>query len=178
MLWPRPSIILSVAANLLAAPVMGLSMNPPSRDKMESYLQALDAAVEGRLAEVPRETLSISERVFASVWDLEAEVNNGGFSQYFCNSSGEHALDCPNALRAIGATHAAQIAQAALDVVGMDIPWTDDKMRRAAISKIGPAKDGALDALDTQFHTYPDDLTQLLFDYCVANKSELPLVQS
>ena len=35
--------------------------------------------------------------------ELEAEINNGGFDQYFFNSAGDKAAEAINALEAIGA---------------------------------------------------------------------------
>lgn len=37
---------------------------------------------------------STPQRVFSSIWAVESEVNNGGFSQYFLNSSCETAVFC------------------------------------------------------------------------------------
>lgn len=37
-------------------------------------------------------TQSTCQQVFSSVWAVEAEVNNGGFSQYFLNDSCETAV--------------------------------------------------------------------------------------
>ena len=34
---------------------------------------------------------SLPQKVFSSIWAVESEVNNGGFSQYFVNSSAETA---------------------------------------------------------------------------------------
>ncbi len=34
---------------------------------------------------------SLPQMVFSSIWAVESEVNNGGFSQYFLNSSAETA---------------------------------------------------------------------------------------
>ena len=31
------------------------------------------------------------QKTFSAIWELESEVNNGGFEQYFCYSSGETA---------------------------------------------------------------------------------------
>jgi len=62
--------------------------------------------------------LSKAERAARCVWELEAEVNNGGFTQFFQNSSGEHAPDTPDTLRRIGAYAAADIVDAALVLVG------------------------------------------------------------
>ena len=50
---------------------------------------------------------SIPQKVFSSIWALEAEVNNGGFSQYFFNSSGETAEFVAEALDTIGASNTA-----------------------------------------------------------------------
>jgi len=52
--------------------------------------------------------LSPSERVFILIWDLEAEVNNGGFNQFFFNSAGDRASATPAALRAIGRSRSAE----------------------------------------------------------------------
>jgi len=58
---------------------------------------------------VPYDGLGSAEQVFRSIWELEAEVNNGGFPQYFENSSGRIAPYAEAALRAIAATRAADI---------------------------------------------------------------------
>jgi hypothetical protein len=47
-------------------------------------------------------------------WIAEVEVGNGGFNQFFWNTSEQCASDLPRALRTIGALRAAEIAQAAL----------------------------------------------------------------
>jgi hypothetical protein len=33
---------------------------------------------------------TLPQKVFSTIWALESEVNNGGFSQYFLNSSPEY----------------------------------------------------------------------------------------
>ena len=47
------------------------------------------------------ESQSTPQRVFSSIWALEAEVNNGGFSQYFLNDSCETAAFVAEALETI-----------------------------------------------------------------------------
>jgi Domain of unknown function (DUF4375) len=32
---------------------------------------------------------SLPQKVFSAIWALESELNNGGFSQYFLNSTGD-----------------------------------------------------------------------------------------
>ena len=52
-----------------------------------------------REAAVGVKALSPGERVFLYVWNLEAEVNNGGFEQFYLNSAGDNAIETPVALR-------------------------------------------------------------------------------
>ena len=54
------------------------------------------------------------QRVFSSIWALEAEVNNGGFSQFFLNDSSETAGFVVEALETIGAPKTADICRRAI----------------------------------------------------------------
>ena len=66
-------------------------------------LLALADSGETRFWKAPFEQLSQAEQTFRLVWELEGEVNNGGFEQHFFNSSGDIARLAPDALREIGA---------------------------------------------------------------------------
>jgi len=59
-------------------------------------------------------TQSTPQQVFSSVWAVEAEVNNGGFSQYFLNDSCETAVFVAKALDTIGAPRTADICRRAI----------------------------------------------------------------
>jgi len=54
---------------------------------------------------------SLPQKVFSSVWAVECEVNNGGFSQYFLNSSAETAAFVADALELIDDGKAAWMAR-------------------------------------------------------------------
>ena len=56
------------------------------------------------------------------------EVNNGGFSQYFFNSSGDFSNELVVAFITIGANATAAICQKAIAAFGRDIP--DDRYER------------------------------------------------
>src|SRR5215472_15377858 len=45
---------------------------------------------------------SLPQQVFSAIWEVESEVNNGGFSQYFSNSSAESASFVVEAFETIG----------------------------------------------------------------------------
>lgn len=60
------------------------------------------------------DALTDGQRHFYYNQNLEREINNGGFNQYFLNSSGDFAHETIKSLRTIGANHTADILQLAL----------------------------------------------------------------
>ena len=56
---------------------------------------------------------SLPQKVFSAIWEVESEVNNGGFAQYFLNSSAESASFVVEALETVGA-HPRQQASASV----------------------------------------------------------------
>jgi hypothetical protein len=111
-------------------------------------------------------------KVFAAIWALEGEVNNGGFSQYFWNSSGSTANYAPSALRRIGASKCALIVERALRVVSHDPLPDDDNTRSALVDSLDDEANTRLESLDSEFFEYPDNLTALLFEFVRAHPEE------
>lgn len=111
--------------------------------------------------------------VFRLVWELEAQVNNGGFAQYAHNSSGAGATRVVNALKSIGANRMAELVSQAIARLG-DLPWQDDDARREAAAALDDETLSQLHALDNAFFRYDDNLTELLFDYVIANSADFP----
>ena len=116
--------------------------------------------------------LSAEQRVFQAIWELEAEVNNGGFRQFFWNSSGCLAPHAVDALHTIDAPRAASIVEKAIGLVGR-VRWSDDTRRKKQIDALQPKTVAALDKLDQSFFTYPDDLNDLLYRYVCRNRAQL-----
>jgi uncharacterized protein DUF4375 len=125
-----------------------------------------------RFFDTPFAQLTVPEQVFVAVWTLEADVNNGGFDQYYLNSSGDNAWYAPAALRAIGAEQTAAIAQRANAAFGPDGPPPDRDARLAAMDKLEEV-DELWDDCDQAFYAYPHDLTALLSAYVQSHKSEI-----
>ena len=130
-------------------------------------------AVADEIGSKETSSLPPAQQTFKIIWELEAEVNNGGFLQYFLNSSGRDAPRVETALRMIGATKCADLAAKAfriVDATGLD--WTNDEYRQAHIEKIDASAGDTLNALDGQFYEYPDPLSQLLADYVAAHPDD------
>jgi len=108
---------------------------------------------------------SIPQKVFSSIWAVESEVNNGGFTQYFANSSSETAPFVAEALDAIGAPRTADIRRRA---IACAFPAGLPPMPEAIPVAAAGFSDETLvelEGLDGEFFAYPHDLTSLLFDY-------------
>ena len=54
-----------------------------------------------------------SRQAIYMIWLLEAEVNNGGFNQFYFNSSGQFYTYLPEALKLVGATKFAELTEQA-----------------------------------------------------------------
>jgi Domain of unknown function (DUF4375) len=115
---------------------------------------------------------SLPQRVFSAIWSVESEVNNGGFSQYFANSSAETASFVVEALETIGATKAASICSRAIATAfPAGLPEEPDNISTAAADFAVEILD-KLDSLDREFFTYPDNLTDLLFSFVSQHPEE------
>lgn len=130
------------------------------------FLIQLSEALSPLVWDAPLATLTPAEQVFVCVYEIEREVNNGGFDQFFRNSAGQYAAKSPQALEAIGATSMATIARQAVTTAFPDgeVPADRDE-REDHLDAAGSDVESRLQELDEQFCRYPDDLTILLFQY-------------
>jgi hypothetical protein len=104
---------------------------------------------------------------------LDAEVDNGGFHQFFNNSAGDKTADTIAALEEIGAINAAGIVRraAAMFPGGMPPGNRDERMKILWREFPDPK---IFDPLNEEFYAYPDGpLETLLANF--AAKSGFPL---
>lgn len=115
--------------------------------------------------------LSKPERIFYITETLEMEVNNGGFSQFFYNSSGNFSNELVSAFSEIGATATAAICQKAISAFGCEIP-VDRDMREEMLDELESDEiDEILDECDNAFYNYEDDLNMLNYEFVMKNKA-------
>jgi Domain of unknown function (DUF4375) len=117
-------------------------------------------------------TQSAPQKVFSAIWAVEAEVNNGGFSQYFFNSSCETAGFVAEALDAVEAPRTADICRRAIAAAFPSGLPSDPEEIRSAASDFSDETEEKLDKLDREFYQYPHDLTALLFAYVSRHPEE------
>ena len=104
--------------------------------------------------------------------NLEREINNGGFDQFFVNSSGDYAHETLGSLKLVGAEKTAAILQQAIDQFpGAQVPKDRDErndVRENIEEQAGPVWED----LDQKFFAYEDNLNALNIAYVKANKGE------
>ena len=114
--------------------------------------------------------LSEAERTFYITQTLEMEINNGGFSQFFYNTSGNFSSELVNAFSAIGANATAVICQKAISAFGQDIP-TDQEERQKMLDELESEElNEILEECDNAFFDYADDLNELNYTFAINNK--------
>ena len=114
--------------------------------------------------------LSESERIFYITQTLEMEVNNGGFSQFFCNSSGNFSNELVSAFTAIGANVTATICQKAISAFGREIPVDRDEREEMLDELENDEIDEILEECDSAFSDYKDNLNELNYNFVMKNK--------
>jgi len=134
----------------------------------EKTERVIQSALE-RLDNVGFDELEESEKVLSTIWAMEAEVNNGGFDQFFFNSAGDLAFYGPKALRAIGANTMAELSERANSIFGKEGPSRDWDTRRHILLSFCEKYNGFLDKIDDQFYEYPDDLASMMEQYVEEN---------
>lgn len=113
------------------------------------------------------ERLSDECRVIYLLGCFSGEIYNGGFDQFFTNSSGNHALEVLEGLGTVGATNAGNLLRQALRWFPDSSPATDRERRwqqYQAFSRL-TAYQEEMDALDKAFYEDQDNLDQLISAY-------------
>lgn len=139
--------------------------------RIDSLVLAFEQAIQQKTG-----PLSTQERFVLAVEALEREVNNGGYSQFFVNSSNEFVDVIVGALHAIGCPKVAGITQAAIAALGVVGELTPEKAEsRASAAIVGENQQlhDALESCDTQFYANDEPIADRLFEWIRVNKAAI-----
>jgi hypothetical protein len=103
---------------------------------------------------------------------LEREINNGGFNQYFFNSSGDFAHQTVQSLIKIGAKKTADILQKAIDQFPDKNVPQDRTERQELLEQIEEEANPVWEELDQKFFAYEDNLNALNIKFVKNNKDK------
>jgi hypothetical protein len=113
--------------------------------------------------------LSHPQKVFYFNQELEREVNNGGFWQYFRNTSGNFANETIKTLKDIDANKTSKILESAIELFPDKKVPADRDLRNKLIDDIEADAKEKWNELDQQFFKYEDDLNKLNIEFIKKN---------
>ncbi len=137
--------------------------------RIDSIVLAFEAALD------EKRELSSAERVVLSIEAIEREVNNGGFNQFFVNSSRQFAPYIVDAFTSIGCPQTAELCQKAIDLLGVEDLFDSDALEDAACE----ADDDLMEQFNSLDEIYYDGAEEpiavKLFDYIKENRQAISL---
>ncbi len=133
--------------------------------RIDSLVLAFEQAIEQKAASQP---ISKAERYVLAIEALEREVNNGGYSQFFLNSSHEFVDVIEEALLAIDCPKTAGITGHAIASLGISGELTGDKAE-AVILADNEAIIEALSGCDDHYFESGEPIADRLFAWIKRN---------
>ena len=118
------------------------------------------------------ENLNETEKTFLYVEILEAEINNGGFDQYFFNSSGDYAHETLEGLKKIGAFKTAKLIEEAYKYFPENPVPKDTEERREILENIDSQTSEKWTELEDKFYLYEENIGGLVLEYVRNNINE------
>lgn len=115
-----------------------------------------------------------SQQAIYVIWVFEGEVNNGGFNQFYYNSSGQFADLVPGALRLIGANRFADLAGKANKTYLKEYKRITKYQDGSTEGFSKSYEDNPLDKFDDTFYGLykKENLQQLQVDFVRRNKQD------
>lgn len=141
--------------------------------RCDSLVLAFEEAIGQKAHHGGRESLTAEERVVLAVEALEREVNNGGYDQFFVNSSREFAPIIVDALRRIGCKKTATITQKAIEA--LDTPDLGSDAIENVICARDEKRGAKLRRCDDSYHQSAEPIAERLFAFIKANRANISL---
>jgi len=137
-------------------------------------LCAFEWGIQAKVGLAGEDELSKDERLVLAVMALQREVNNGGYSQFFTNSSRRFASIIVECLQRINCANTAAITKKAIAALGVR-QLDPDSVSGAALNAV-PAINEKLDALDKEFYRIVE-IEQQLFEFIESHQNNIQLVK-
>ncbi|MDH3695608.1 MAG: DMP19 family protein [Gammaproteobacteria bacterium] len=139
--------------------------------RIDSLVLAFESAIDSKRKW--GKALSKPETVVLAVEAMEREVNNGGFSQFFYNSSVEFAPVIVDSLIAIGCPQAAELTSRA--IASLELDTLDPEMIEARMDPDDEELENKLNDIDEQYYEGTEAIADQLFRYIKENKSQITI---
>ena len=149
-------------------------VNLEGKYRVDSLVLAFEQALDQKSAQHGASSLSSVERIILAIEALEREVNNGGYDQYFRNSSVEYAPTVVDALNKIGCPNTAHITLDAITALGGSPTPTVSEIE-IAMTTDDEGRDEKLNDCDSRFYATGENIALALFTYIKSHSNEVQL---
>jgi hypothetical protein len=139
--------------------------------RIDSLVLAFEEALDQKAARIGEESLTEEERLILAIEALEREVNNGGYGQFFVNSSREYVPIIVCALRRIGCPQTAEITQDAIHIVQQN-PMSPDEIENGTWEE-NEERSEKLSECDSLYFERPENIEVQLFEFIKANRHKI-----
>jgi len=126
---------------------------PEALQVISSIMDSINAefkAIDERAC--PVDLLDEPRRIVYVTYWIEAEINNGGLSQYFFNSSGDNAAIAPELVRTLGELELVSILERANACFPNGYPTRNFLQRYDVLEEIEEEAEEKWEALDAEYH--------------------------
>jgi len=115
-----------------------------------------------------------SRQAIYMIWALEAEVNNGGYNQFYFNSSGQFYKHLPDALKFVGANKFADLTKQANDTFEKENTKITQHQDGTLEGFSKSYEDNPLNKFDDEFYNLykTENLQQIQVDFIRRHKAE------
>ncbi len=137
--------------------------------RIDSLVLAFEEAIQRKAASGP---ISREERYVLAIEGLEREVNNGGYSQFFLNSSREFVDVIEEALLAISCPRTAAITGSAIRALGLGPELSPEKAERVILDDDDSVRE-ALDDCDGRYYENDEAIADNLFAWIRQNRAKV-----
>lgn len=141
--------------------------------RIDSLVLAFEQAIDQKATRDGDAALSQQERVVLAIEALEREVNNGGYEQFFLNSSREFAPMIVQALISIGCPKTSKLTKRALDALGL-VNITGEAIEKA-MSENSEERSEELSRCDSSYFAAEEAIAARLFAYIRMNQEAIKL---
>jgi hypothetical protein len=139
--------------------------------RTDSLVLAFEQAISQKAEREGVKNLTEEERIVLAVEALEREVNNGGYDQFFVNSSREFAPTVVGALQRIGCKKTATITQRAIKA--LDVADLTSEAIEAAMAAEDEGRLAKLNRCDDSYYKSAEPIAERLFAFIKANKGAI-----
>lgn len=142
-----------------------------SEYRIDSLVLAFESALDAKVEHTK------PERIVLAVEAIEREVNNGGFTQFFVNSSLEYTKDIVEAFQLIGCPATADLCRRAIELLGVADLTDLDAIEQASYEvDDDEARDEQFNALDAEYYAGAEEpIAVKLFEYIKQNRNDITL---